>query len=152
MNGPPKKIDENILERSGQILIVIISVTSAAAALILFWYFWRVSGDIVHGRTIIFTVLAIANLVYIFSYRSLKTSIFRSKNFFSNKVLFGSVAFGFAQQIAAIYIPALNNILGVMPLQLTDWALIFGICFGMMLMVELVKYLFTSNRNNRENQ
>lgn len=115
MDYPPKKQSESILDKRGKILISAISLSSAAVALFLFWYFWRIDCDVVSGRSIVFTVLAIQDLIYIFSYRSLNSSVFNSKHFFANKPLFASVALGFAQQIAAIYIPLLNQVLGTTP-------------------------------------
>lgn len=139
MDEPPKNQREGILDRRGAILISAISLSSAAIALFLFWYFWQINGDIVSGRSIVFTVLAIQDLIYIFSYRSLNSSIFTMKNFFANKPLFASVALGFAQQIAGLYVPFLNQVLGTTPLHLNDWCIIFGISLATMLFIEVVK-------------
>ena len=147
MHEPPKRYNESILDRRGKILIPVISLTSAVVALFLFWYFWRIDRDMISSRTVVFTILAIESLVYIFSYRSLRTSIFRSKNFFSNKPLFAAVILGFIQQILAIYIPFFNSILGVTPLHLTDWIIIFSVSFSAMFLIESVKYL--SNHHNK---
>jgi len=141
MEEPPKSLKESILDDTGKVLILAISLISAASSLFLFWHFWRVYDDIASGSTIVFTVLAIQELVYIFSYRSLRRSIFRSGNFFSNKLLFATVALGFTQQFLALYIPFLNNVLGVVPLHVLDWALVLIVAFGMMGVVEVVKYV-----------
>jgi len=147
MNEGPRSVKESILDNNSKFLILAISSMSAVLALLLFRYFWQVQGDLTLGRTIVFTVLAVGDLVYVFSYRSLRQSIFKSGNFFSNKPLFGTVALGFTQQILAIYVPFLNNILGVAPLHILDWALVFGCAFSMMGMVEVAKYLTRHNRS-----
>lgn len=146
MEEKPKSLKESILDSWGKILILAISLISATSSLFLFWHFWQISGDLASGRTIVFTVLAIQELVYIFSYRSLRRSIFRSGNFFSNKPLFGTVALGFAQQLLVLYIPFLNGVLGVVPLHLSDWALVLSVAFGMMGVVEVVKYITKHTR------
>jgi Ca2+-transporting ATPase len=150
MSEPPKSVRESILDKRGKILIPVISIMSAAVALFLFWYFWTIHGDVVEGTTVVFTILAIQSLVYVFSYRSMRHSIFTSRNFFSNKPLFAAVAFGFIQQIAAIYVPFLNQLLGVVPLQPENWAIIVGFSIGTILIVETVKHVFTprERRNN----
>ncbi len=148
MDDPPKKQSESILDRRGKILIPAISLSSAAVALFLFWYFWKVDGDVVSGRSIVFTVLAIQDLIYIFSYRSLNSSIFHSRNFFANKPLLASVALGFGQQIAAIYIPFLNQMLETTPLHLNDWAIILGISLSTMLFIEIVKHHYHRRRSH----
>jgi len=150
MNDPPKSQKESILDKRGKILIPAISLTSAAVALFLFWYFWRVYDDLVSGKTIVFTVLAIQDLIYVFSYRSLNSSVFHSKNFFANKPLFAAVALGFAQQIAAIYVPPLSQLLEVTPLHLNDWAIVFGISLGTMLLIEMVKHRFHLARSSEQ--
>jgi len=99
---------------------------------------------------IMFTVLAIQELIYIFSYRNLRRSVIRSGNFFSNKALFGAVALGFGQQLAALYVPLLSNALEVVPLHLPDWGLVLSVAFTVVLVVELVKYLTVYGRNRRK--
>ncbi|MFH0748526.1 MAG: HAD-IC family P-type ATPase [Candidatus Bathyarchaeota archaeon] len=146
MSDPPKSVSESILDKRGKILIPVISIMSATVALYLFWYFWNIHGDAVEGTTVVFTILAIQSLVYVFSYRSMRHSIFKSRNFFSNKWLFIAVALGFVQQIAAIYVPFLNQILGVVPLQPEDWAIIFGFSACTILLVEIVKYICTPKK------
>jgi len=141
MNEKPKNLKESILDSWGKTLILAISIVSAASSLVLFWYFWQIYGDIQSGRTIVFTVLTIQELVYIFAYRNLRHSIFGSGNFFANKPLFGTVALGFVQQFAALYVPFLNNILGVVPLHFSDWALVFIVALAILIVVETARYL-----------
>jgi len=139
MDEPPKNVAESVLDRSSKFLIVAISFSSAILCLLLFQYFWQVRGDIVLGQTIVFTVLGTQEMIYIFSYRSLRTSVFRSGNFLANKVLLGTVALGLGQQLLALYIPFLNQVLHVVPLGLFDWALVLAVSFAMMGIVEVVK-------------
>lgn len=149
MEEKPKSPKEGILASWGKVLIIAISLMSSISSLTLFWYFWQVRGDLASARTIVFTVLAVQELIYIFSYRNLRRSVFTSGNFFSNKPLFGTVALGFAQQILVLYIPFLNGVLGVVPLHLADWALVFAVAFGMMGVVEVVKYVMNRPKNQR---
>ena len=141
MEEKPKNAQESILDSWGKVLIFAIGAASALSSLALFWYFWQVSGDVQSGRSVVFTVLAVQELIYIFAYRSLRHSVFKSGHFFANKPLFGTVALGFATQLLALYVPFLNNVLGVVPLHLNDWVLVFAVALGMLIIVEAVKYL-----------
>ena len=141
MDEKPKSLKESILDSWGKTLILAISIISAVSSLILFWSFWQIYGDIESGRTIVFTVLAVQELIYIFAYRNLRHSLFKSGNFFTNKPLFATVALGLIQQLLALYVPFLNNVLGVVPLHMNDWALVLSVGFGMLFIVETVKYL-----------
>jgi len=146
MSEAPKSKKESILDKSMKFLIIVISISTAAVALSMFWYYWQIHGDITQGRTVVFTLIAVEDLIYVFSYRSLRQSIFMSGHFFANKVLFGAVTLGFLQQFLAIYVPFLNKALEVMPMELADWALVFIIAFGMTSIVEIVKYLSRRQR------
>ncbi len=141
MEEPPTRMEESILAGSSKILIVAISASSALLCLFLFWYFGKVLGDIPMGQSIVFSVLAVQELIYIFSYRSLRTPLFKSKNFFQNKPLIYSVALGLGLVIVALYIPGLNDALGVKPLDFGGWAMVLGVSFAMVGIVELVKYI-----------
>jgi len=138
MDEPPKDLKDPILDRKAGLLIIIISVSSAILCLLVFKHFVAL-GDITLGRTIVFAVLGVQSLIYIFSYRSLRHPIWKSGNFFKNKWLIGSVLLGFSQIFLAIYVPGLNNLLGVVPLNLYGWSYVFTISFGMMFVVEIVK-------------
>jgi Ca2+-transporting ATPase len=150
MDEKPKNLKEGLLDNWGTILIFAISIISASLSLLLFWYMWQVYGDIASGRAIVFTVLAIQELIYIFSYRNLRRSVIRSGNFFSNKALFGAVALGFGQQLVALYVPFLSNALEVVPLHLPDWGLVLSVAFTMVLVVEIVKYVTVYGRNRQK--
>lgn len=148
MNEKPKSLKEGILDNWGKILIVAISLCSATFSLLLFWYNWKVLGDLAAGRTIVFTVLAVQELIYIFSYRNLRQSIFKAGNFFSNKPLFGAVILGFSQQFLALYVPFFNGILNVVPLHLNDWILVLSVALAMVLIVEATKSV--ARRNDKK--
>ena len=150
MEEPPTSPKESVLGNHQKFLIFAISLSLAILSLLVFQHFWQAHNDIVLGRTIVFTVLAITNLVYIFSYRSFRQSALMSGKFFSNKMLFGSVALGFAEQLAAIYIPSLNKVLDAVPLQLSDWGLAFGIALSTTGIVEVTKYI-TRHWRDRKN-
>ena len=150
MDEKPKSLRESILDSWGKTLILAISVISAVSSLILFWSFWQIYGDIASGRTIVFTVLAVQELIYIFAYRNLRHSLFRSGSFFTNKPLLITVAFGLFQQLLALYVPFLNNILGVVPLHFNDWVLVLSVGFGMLFIVETVKYVMRHAKKKEE--
>jgi Ca2+-transporting ATPase len=141
MDEMPKSVKESILDNNSKFLIFAISSISAILSLFLFQHFWQAHNDVILGRTIVFTFIAIEDLVYIFPYRNLRQSIFTSGRFFSNRALFGTVALGFVQQIMAIHIPFLSDLLAVVSLRISDWTLVLGCAIGMMGIVEVVKYI-----------
>jgi Ca2+-transporting ATPase len=143
---------ESILSNSMKILIFGISFIVGLLCLFFFYYFLNKTGDIAFARTLIFAIVAVVDLVYIFSFKDLKKPIFKTDNFFHNKFMIFSVIFGLALTFIAIYIPAMNKILGTQPLQPIYWLLIFGISLVTTLWVELVKFIFSKRHKINNNQ
>ena len=141
MDEPPKYFMESILDQKSKFLIVTISMASALWCLIFFRIFWNF-GDIDLGRTIVFAVLGIQSMIYIFSYRSLHYSIFKSGNIFANKPLILSVILGISLIVLGVYVPGLNTLLNTVPLDLLDWGIVLAEGFSMIAIVELVKFLY----------
>ncbi len=133
---------ESILSSPMKFLIFGISFIVGFLCLFFFWYVLKESHDLAFSRTLIFTVVAVVDLVYIFSFKNFKKSIFRTENFFKNKLLFLGVAYGFLLTFAAIYLPSLNRILGTQPLKPFHWLLVLGVAFITTLWAETVKMIF----------
>jgi len=138
MEEPPKSLDESILTVKSKFLIIAISCSSALICLILFNTLR--STDLVLSRTIVFSILAVQGLIYIFSYRSLSYSVFKSGRITSNKWLLGSVISGLLLVVVALYLPGLNSVLEVIPLDLFGWAVVLSISFLMLFIVEICKF------------
>jgi len=92
------------------------------------------------ARTIVFTALSMSSLIYIFSFRSLKSSIFVSENLFKNLYLYLALAYGVILVFVAVYLPILNKALGTVPLQAKHWFWVFLVGFIATACVELTKY------------
>ncbi len=139
MDLPPRDLNEKLLDSKSKILILCISSVSSVTCLLIFYYYLQI-GDIILGRTIVFTILAIQSLIYIFSYRSLHHSIFKSGKITANKPLIYSVISGIALVVIALYIPGLHDVLGITPLDFIGWCIVLSVAFFMIFIVEVVKY------------
>jgi len=139
METPPRDLNEKLLDSKNKILILAISSCSSVLCLSLFYYFVQM-GDLMLARTVVFAILAVQSLIYIFSYRSLNHSIFKSGKLTSNKPLIYSVILGLSLIFVALYVPGLNQILEIIPLGLYGWILVLCVAFLMVAIVELVKY------------
>jgi len=137
----PTSLKENVLNTLGLSLIVVISTSAAVAALLLFGSTLRSGGDVNLGRSYVFAVLAVIDMVYIFSYRNMRSSIWKTSSPLSNKPLLVSVAAGFATVIAAFAITPLRDMLKLVPLSPAGYALVFAIAVLMLIIVEAAKLL-----------
>jgi Ca2+-transporting ATPase len=101
MKEKPKSLKEPILTGLGATLIAVISSVSAIVALILFTYFYQIHNDPSEGRTIVFASFAINSMVYIFAYRSMKSSLFKMNKLSRNKPLVYAVISGIGLALLA---------------------------------------------------
>jgi len=133
---------ENILSGSMKFLILSISLIIGFLCLFFFAYIFKKIGDLALARTLTFAIVASVDLIYVFSFKNLKRSIFMTENFFQNKVLFFGVLYGFILTFAAIYLPVLNRILGTVPLKLSHWLLVFTVALIATLWTEIIKLIY----------
>jgi P-type Ca2+ transporter type 2C len=141
MKEKPKSTKEPILTGLGATLIAVISSVSAIIALVLFNYFYHVHHDASEGRTIVFASFAINSMVYIFAYRSMKSSLFKMNKLTQNKPLVYAVISGLALALIALFVPGVQRLLEVAPLTVADILMVAVIAIGLLGAVELAKLL-----------
>ena len=141
MTEPPRRKKEPILNKEMVLLIFLIGLVSDA---VLFGIFWYLSGEglpLNEIRTFVYVALGSNSLFYVFAVRKFRRSIFRS-NLFENKFLLLSILFGFALLLAPLMIEPLRYAFQFTPLTVVEWAVVLGLAFGQLLMIELVKEVF----------
>jgi len=139
MDEKPKSIHEPILTRLSASLIGFISIASAAFALTLFRHFWANHGAAIEGRSVVFASFAINSMIYIFAYRSLRRTMLRTAPLSANKPLVLAVAAGLITALLPFFVPALQRLLGIVPLTLDEWAVVGGCAIALLVAVELAK-------------
>jgi len=145
MNQRPIDIQkERILPPSMTFLIFAISIMVGCLSLFLFIYFLPRT-NLALSRTLVFASVASVDLIYIFSYKNLRRSLFHTEKFFKNKMLFFSVFYGFLLIFLALYVPAISNLLKVVPLQAPYWIIVVGVGICATAIVELVKIVHISH-------
>ncbi len=144
MDEKPKSLKEPILNNLGLSLIGVISVSSAVVALQLFGHYYTMHNSQIEGQSYAFGTFAVNSMIYIFAYRSLRRSIFRSGSLSQNKPLIAAVLAGLLLAVGAYIVPAIRNLLGIVPLSLGQWGMIFGVAIGLLAVVEVGKLI--SNR------
>lgn len=141
MREPPKKKTEPILNVEVKVLVFIIGIVTDLFLLGLFLFLLRKGLDLPVIRTIVFAGLAVDSLLYVFSCKSLRRNLWQG-NPLSNKFLNASVLIGFLMLFLGIYLPALNGLLGTVPLAFGHWVLIMGLGIANILVIEAVKWVF----------
>jgi len=139
MDEQPKSLSEPILNRLGFSLIGVISISSALLALAMFGHYWLAHHNMLQAQSFAFGTFAVNSMIYIFAYRSLRRSMFRSGSLLRNKPLIAAVAVGLALAVGAVLLPPVRSLLSIVPLEPFQWVLIFSIAIGLLLTVELAK-------------
>jgi len=143
---------ESVLSNQMKVLIFGISFIIGILCLLFFKYVLDRHEDLALARSTIFTTVAMVDLIYIFSFKNLKRPLFKTENFFKNKFLFLGVAYGLILTFAAVYLPALNRILGTQPLDLSHWGPVLGVALVTLLWTELVKYFYNRHGSSLDRQ
>ena len=141
MDEKPKSVKEPVLAPLGLTLIGVISVGSAIAALTLFGHFYLTHNNAVEGRSLVFASFAVNSMIYIFAYRSMRLPLFRASPLSQNKPLVAAVLAGLLMVVIAFAIAPLRKLLGIVPLSLLQWGLIAAIAVGMLIIVEIGKWV-----------
>lgn len=127
MREKPRPKNQTFLPTSLQKVIVFYAIVMDGLALAIFYFYWKIIGDVDLARSVMFVTIGASTLVYIYAVRGLKQSIFKI-NPFSNQYLVYATLIGFVLLVASVYLPFLNRLLSVKPLSLFDW--IFPLGFG----------------------
>ena len=136
-----KKSKNKILNKEIKFLVGIICTITSLILFGLFIYFYKAGWDIKYIRTMVFTAIGFDSLFYIFSCKNLRKSIWKY-NIFDNSFLLISVIFGFLMIALAVYLPFLQNVLKLVPLNAYDWMVLMSIGLFNLLAIELGKLLF----------
>ena len=128
MKSPARRAERGIMNRSMVFNVVYVALLISFGVLGLFvWaqnYYEGTENMIERAQTIAFTAIVIMEFVRLHMIRSE-----HNLDAFSNKWLVLAVAVSFALQVAVIYTP-LNQFFGTTFLGFRDWAMIFGVSFG----------------------
>ncbi len=141
MNQKPISEKQPILDKEIKFLIIMISTVTALLSLGIFYWIWKSTGDLDKARTMIFTAVAVDSLLYVFSCRSVRHSIFKI-GLYSNKYLLVAVGMGLFLQVLAVYAPFLQKVFYTVPLNIIDWVIVLSVGIFAIGAIELAKWFF----------
>lgn len=140
MQRPPYPPGEQIFARGMVRDIAWIGLLMGLVSLGMGYWYWACRGAVeTHWRTIIFTVLTLAQMGNAMSIRSRRDSLFRI-GVFSNRALIGAVTLTFVLQILVIYWPPLQAIFKTASLSAGELVLCVALSSIVFWTVELQKW------------
>ncbi len=142
MERPPHSINAPFLQLRGIVMILLLGSYIGFGSL---WLFHRYLSSglpeqeaVALAQTVAFTGIIILEKMNVFNYRSLRAPM-PVIGFFSNPWVLGAWILTVASQVAAIYVPFLQEALHTVPLRWEDWLLIFEVAAPIFIAVELYK-------------
>lgn len=149
MQRAPRPVDERILSLDALIMILGVGTYVGAASL---WLFQMHLGtgrgeDLTHARTLAFTGLIVAEKLNVLNFRSLQISFFR-RGLGGNPLLLLAMLLALALQLAAIYVPVLQDLLGTTALGWADWGMILIVCAPILILGDLLKWILQKSKNS----
>jgi Ca2+-transporting ATPase len=117
MRRPPRRSDESIF--ADGIGFHILWVGLLMAGVTLSAEAWAINKQLEHWQTMVFTILAFAQLGHVLAIRSERQFLFR-QGILSNLPLLGAVLLTVALQCLVIYLPAANEVFHTQPLDLKE--------------------------------
>jgi len=96
-------------------------------------------GSLELGRSMAFCVLAFSQLVHSYNIHSNRRSVFTS--FFVNKALIGATLINVSMMLAVLFIPGVNTLFKVVPIDFEHWEVVIGLSLMPILVVEVAKLL-----------
>lgn len=144
MHRPPRASSESILKVRGIIMIILLGGYIGGATLWIFHHYLA-SGlpqtqAIALAQTAAFTAIIILEKMNVFNYRSLHAPMYVI-GFFSNMWLIAAWLVTISLQVAAVYVPFLQETLHTVPLALNDWILIIEIALPIFVLTEIYKMI-----------
>ncbi len=139
MNRKPRNASKSLFSGIIGVNIVYQGVFQAAITLLLYMFALSLYGKDI-AVTMAFLVLGLIQLFHVLNVRSATSTIFR-KGFFSNGLLFISLAFAGLMQISVVLLPALNSVFKTVPLTGIQWLLAIGAAFMIIPLVEIAKLI-----------
>jgi Ca2+-transporting ATPase len=140
MKEAPRSPQEPILNKPIKLWMVIAFFTFGLASLTTYIGFLSATQDVALARTAVFALSCIDSLLFTFSVRSFKTTIFH-KGIAPNKYILGAVALGLALVLAAIYVPGIRVITRTVPMTLSNWGFVLLAGITEFSIIEYTKYL-----------
>ncbi len=150
MQRPPRAKEEPILDRYGIMMILFLGSYIGFATLWLYHHYLTsgVANATLLAQTVAFTGIIILEKMNVFNFRSLSGPISLTTGWFSNKWVLLAVVVTVSLQVAAVYLPWLQETLHTTALGLREWGLIVAAALPLFLVTELYKYIRYRKKEN----
>ena len=142
----PRDPESQLLNRRVGASLLIIGIW--LGVLVILAFMGRYADNLDQARTLAFTALVIFETINVLNFRSLRVPL-SVVGFFTNRWLVFATGVTILVQVAAVYVPFFQSLLGTVPLALTDWILLVLAGIPILLAGEIYKTI-TFRKPERE--
>lgn len=150
MKAPPRNLGEHILNRVTSLQVISFGLLIGVLAFGNYALFMMREGTIftldsvdpslyARATTITYLTIAFCQYLNIFSHRFEHASLF-NRNFFSNRILLGSVVCSIGLILIVVYTPVVRDFLRFAPVSAVDWLYVLGAAALYLLAFETMKF------------
>ena len=158
LKKPPRNQDERITDPPFFRKVGLISIVMAVAGFAIYYHYGIPAIDVVdsdlhnsmiaRAQTAAFTTVVLVHLCYLMTARSITDSAF-TRSPFSNRWLLLGIAITIVVQLAIVYHPVGNAILGTLPLPFDWWGLMILFALPGFFVIEIEKWVTKRFRRRR---
>jgi len=138
MYREPRDPESQFLSRRVGASLLIIGIW--LGVLVILAFMGRYAENLEQARTLAFTALVVFETINVLNFRSLRAPL-SVVGLFSNRRLLLAMAVTILVQVAAVYTPFFQSLLGTVPLALTDWLLLVLAGIPILLAGEIYKII-----------
>ena len=131
-----------------RMLIFVIGIITNLGLFGIYFYLYLQNTPIDEMRTFMFTALGLDSLIYVFSIRSFRKSIFQV-NPFQNRFLVLGVLIGFMFLLIPLMTPFVRNLFEFVPLKFSQILVLVFLGIVKILLIEVVKFAFNYGRRKQ---
>ncbi len=146
MERPPHPPTESIFARGLGTHILWAGPLMGMVALVAGWAYWQADDEA--WQTMLFTVLTISQMFHVMAIRVERESLFRA-GLMSNRLLLGAVLLTILLQFALIYVPFLQDIFGLVSLDLSHIVIAFAVSSTIFWVIEGQKLISRMREHRR---
>jgi Ca2+-transporting ATPase len=150
MKSPPRDLGEHILNRATSLQVIFLGLligvlAFANYALLMFregtTLTLNSADPLLYARatTVTYVTIAFCQYVNILSHRFEEVTLF-NRNFFSNKILLGSIVVSIGLILVVVYTPVVRDFLRFAPVTTVDWLYVLGAAGIYLLAFEAMKF------------
>ncbi|MDP2930698.1 MAG: cation transporting ATPase C-terminal domain-containing protein, partial [bacterium] len=135
----PKGINEPFLNRMYLGLVFFVSLLSGGFSMAAFWHYGILGQNLSLGRTMAFIMISFSSAIFAIACRSLRRPFWKYENFWSNKWFFSAIISSLILQIGVVSLPAARKFFDIVPLGVSEWAVVLGAALIIVFTVEAIK-------------